>query len=58
MSELTFAPSFRFDNAMEFCLLRMLALAGNRSDKDEEERAPGWNPAPLLQQLMFATCQS
>ncbi|HKM47149.1 MAG TPA: hypothetical protein VJX69_06155 [Terriglobales bacterium] len=43
---------------MEFCLLRMLALAGNRSDKDEEERAPGWNPAPLLQQLMFATCQS
>jgi hypothetical protein len=54
MSELTFAPSFRFANAMEFSLLLTRAVAKAGSDEDEEEWAPVVKPAPL-QQLMFCS---
>ncbi|MGC1787081.1 MAG: hypothetical protein WA718_10115, partial [Terriglobales bacterium] len=51
MSELTFAPSFRFANAIEFCLLRALALALSLPVK-RRASPPGLHK---LQQLMCAT---
>src|SRR6202453_4579063 len=40
ISEVTLAASFRFANAIEFCLLRWACPPPNRNDNYEEDLAP------------------